>query len=71
MIYICTVDSLLFVGYQFSWISRVQLNHEIKCSTNDKFSYGLYADNGKTTKSNIYEHVSFPQSTKISTHENK
>ena len=29
-----TVDSLLFVGYQFSWFSWVQVNHEFKCSTN-------------------------------------
>ena len=28
------IDSLLFVGYQFPWISWVQVNHEIKCSTN-------------------------------------
>ena len=38
-----TVDSLLFVGYQFLWFSLVQVNHEIKYSTNDKFSIGVYA----------------------------
>ena len=66
-----TVDSLLFVGYQFSWISLVQANHEVRCSTNDKFYKDLYADFGKTTKLNIHEYVSFHESTKIGTHENK
>ena len=40
-----TVDSLLFVGYQFSWISRVKSNQHIKCSTNNNFSIGLCANN--------------------------
>ena len=66
-----TVDSLLFFGYQFPWISWEQVNHEIKCSTNDKLSVGLYVDFDRTTKLNIHEHVSFPQSSKIGTHENK
>ena len=42
-----TVDSLIFDGYQFLW---VQANHEIKCSKNNKFSIGFYADFRKTTK---------------------
>ena len=33
-----TVNSLLFVGYQFSWISWVQVNYEIVSSTNDQCS---------------------------------
>lgn len=48
-----TVDSSLFVEYQFLWISWVLLNHKLKCSTNDTFSIRLYADFGKTTKLDI------------------
>ena len=33
-----TVDSLLFVGYQLSCVSWVQVNQEFKCSTNNLFS---------------------------------
>ena len=36
-----TVDSLLFVVYQFSWFSWVPVNHEIKCPTK-KFSYNKF-----------------------------
>ena len=32
------MDSLLFVEYQFSWVSWVQVNQEFKCSTNNIFS---------------------------------
>ena len=66
-----TVDSLLFVGYQFSWISWVPGNHEFKYSTNCKFSKGIYAYFVKTAKLNTHEYASFPQTTKIGTHENK
>ena len=55
-----TVDSFLFVGYQILWILLVKVNHEIKCSTNDKFPVGLYAKFGKTTELNIHEDVSYP-----------
>ena len=43
----------IFVG---SW---VQVNHELKGSTSVKFYIGLYADFGKTTKSDIPENASF------------
>ena len=66
-----TVDSLIFVGYQFSWISWEQGNHEFKCSTKYKFSKGMHANFSKTTNLNILEYVRFSQSTKIGSHENK
>ena len=73
IISIDTVDSLLFVGYQFPWISNswVQVNQEIKYSTNYIFSLRVYEDFCKTTKSNIHENTSFQQSTKIGTHDSK
>lgn len=52
-----TVNSLLFVEYQFSWISWELVNQEIKCSRNNKCSIGVYADFCKTTKFNIYEQL--------------
>ena len=70
MLSLYTVDSL-FIGYKFSWISWVQVNHEFKCSMNSKFSIGLCADFGRTTNLNVHESVCFVQSTKIGTHENK
>jgi hypothetical protein len=36
-----TVDSLLFVGYKFSWISWEQANHEFKYQTYCNFSVDL------------------------------
>ena len=42
-----------------------------KCSTKYKFFKGMNIDIAKTTKLNIHEYVSFPQTTKIGTHENK
>lgn len=62
------VDSLIFVGYWFSW---EQWNHEFKCSTKYRFSKVTYADFAKTMNSNINEYASFPESTKIITHEKK
>lgn len=43
------MNSLLFVCYQFSWISWVNVNHEIKYSTNEKLTTGLNADIAKWT----------------------
>ena len=59
-----TVDSLLFVGYQFSWVQR---NHESKCSTNYKFSIGFECRDLQNHEiKNIQENASFPpQSTKM------
>ena len=54
-----TVDSLIFVGYQFSWISWVQGGHEFKSLTIYKFPKGIYADFFETMKLNI-EYASFP-----------
>ena len=65
------VDSLLFVGYQFSWIWWVQENHEFRCLMNNAFSKGMNANCAKTTNLNIHEYASFLQSTKIGIHENK
>lgn len=45
----------------FDWFSKIF--HE------SDFSSSLYADFGKTEKSNIDENVSFPNSTKIGTNE--
>lgn len=49
---------------------REQVNYDIKCATNDKFSKNLYAEFFKTTKLNIPEHLSFPKSMNIGIHEN-
>ena len=50
----------------------VQVNHEIKCLSNENFSIGLYADFSKTTKLDtcIDKHASYPLSMKIGTHKN-
>ncbi len=37
----------------------------IKCSTEDEFSIGLYADIGKNTTFDIYEHMNVPLFTKV------
>ena len=37
-----TVDSILFVRYQFSWISWEQVNHEFKYQTYCNFSVDLF-----------------------------
>lgn len=62
-----TVDLLLFVGYQFRWISWLKGNHE--CSKKYKFSM-VYIHTLAKTKSNIQDNTSFPQSKKICTHKN-
>lgn len=38
-----TVDSLSFIRYQCSWISKVKVEHEFKYLTEDTFSIGLMA----------------------------
>ena len=51
-----------------SWNSWLPGNHEFPCPTNYKFYIGMYADFGKTMKSNINEKDNFPQSMKIGSH---
>lgn len=64
-----TVDSLLFVGYQFlvDFVGTGKIN----CSMNDRFYIGLYADFSKIIKLNIQIYLSFPEFMKIGPHDNK
>lgn len=64
-------DSLLFVGYQFLWGSLFQVNHKIKRSRSFNLNKFPLSYVQTLTNSNIDENVSFFQTTKIGTHENK
>ena len=61
-----TVDSLTALNTNFR---EVQVDQEIKCSTNEKFHINLYPPR-QTPKLYIHEYVGFPKSTKIGTQTN-
>ena len=66
-----TVDSLLFVEYQFFLGFIGTGEPPIQMITEVQISKEMYADFAKITNLNIHQYASFSQPLKIGTHENK